>query len=1116
MKLSSSILLRFAVGILCFIVSVLLGGWTGHLFLEANHWVTHTYEVLDLFSELKANILRVESNSRGYAITGKSWYLNGISSREESVQKCLQSLRSLTVDNSRQQLQLQELTPLVDEKLSNLHQDVELRRNNQSALIAPWIGRPRRFLLTEHIFGILGSMEGEERRLLASRQAASIEVSKRELWISAASSFIAMALIVSSYLSLRRTINAKQETARQLEARTRELEKAQRLAHVGSWHWNIARDFTEWSRELYTIAGLDPNYPAPTYAEQSSLFTPASTAKAQALVESALVNPKPYTYELEMIRSDGIHRWVTGEAEPDFDSTGVLIGLSGTLQDVTEQRSLNEQLKKLASDLEEAQRLAQVGSFTVNLETGQTFLSKEFYRIMGREPESRPLTIEQTESMFSPDTWRQIQAGFSMATDESTPLKMEHEVLLPDGRKRWIVSRAEAIWNEAGKIIGYRGTHHDVTDRHYLDDELRRKNFALEESQRLANVGNWSVSLLTGKAEWSRQMYVIYDWPLHLPPPTPSGGSNFFTPETFARLNAYFEDGIRRGGPMQVEHEVMRADGTRRWVVSHCETQRDESGKPVELRGSTVDLTERKIAEEAMHEAKERAEAGSRSKAEFLASMSHEIRTPMNGVIGMTSLLMTTPLSQEQERYVNAIRTSGESLLTLIEDILDFSKIEAGKIRLEKLPFDIHQVAEDAVELVSAIAADKHLKLLYDPGIEILSSYEGDPHRVRQIILNLLSNAIKFTSEGTVTLAISQGNDLVHGKHVLLKVTDTGIGISENQLASLFQEFTQADSSTTRRFGGTGLGLAISQRLANLMGAEISAESTLGAGSTFWFRLPLQDKGSNVSLPALSNANQRVLVISSDRIDVSYAERVCQSLGLAISDSDGSTLDIALIDCDPGIEKGFQLAQELRKSVRGENSKLIFWGTARDEKIVHRVQQFSNACHLPKPLLGKNLARALSALNQAGAATKPKERGLPRLSGHILVAEDNKTNQVVVCTMLRSIGCTSEVVQDGLEVVEAAQVRRYDLILMDCQMPNMDGWQATEIIRKNDDLARVPIIALTASAFGDDLARCMAAGMNDYLSKPVNLIRLHETLSRWLNADTGIHSQRASPVRVLS
>jgi signal transduction histidine kinase/CheY-like chemotaxis protein len=565
---------------------------------------------------------------------------------------------------------------------------------------------------------------------------------------------------------------------------------------------------------------------------------------------------------------------------------------------------------------------------------------------------------------------------------------------------------------------------------------------------------------------------------------------------------------VEKGCLRNHEVHLVRRDGTRITVLENSRVVLDDEGRPQFYQGTLTDITELKQAERALREARDRALESSRLKSHFLANMSHELRTPMNAVIGMSGLLADTPLGREQREYVETILHSAQFLLELLSQVLDFSRIESGRLDLDISVFRLRDVVEEAVSMLGGRAAAKDLELVssVEPGVPEL--VVGDPARLRQVLTNLVGNAVKFTDEGEVEVHVSR--DGAHPGLLRFEVRDTGIGVPEEALSYIFEPFRQADGSAKRRHGGTGLGLAIASQIVERFGGRIGCTSTRGAGSLFWFTAglaPAPGWRATHGGPYAALAGTRCFLDCRNAALRRVLRQWLVSWGVKVEES-APVLPLedrrAFLLCD---------RERLDALQPDDWTTVVSLGPAPSA-----VPPGVRCIPVSKPVRELSLLEALlrtfgppppdsaSQLAPLAARLAPEAR-----RARILAAEDNRINQLVIAKFMERLGHDVDLVANGREVLEAVRERRYDLILMDCQMPEMDGFEATAALRAlGAPLAHIPIVAVTAHAVHGDRELCLAAGMDDYLSKPVALDDLAAVLDRWLEHSSGVPRSPAS------
>ncbi len=696
----------------------------------------------------------------------------------------------------------------------------------------------------------------------------------------------------------------------------------------------------------------------------------------------------------------------------------------------------------------------------------------------------------------------------------------------------YIQNYARLVKDASGNVVRLLGVTWDVTDEVQASETLRQQTEQLRAVERRferaingTQDGFWELDAVSGSNWCSPRVAQLLGFEAaNLP------GGNFLRtlthPDDATKVDAAVLNHYESNAPFDLEIRLRTAADGYRWYRARASAERDVDGRAKCLSGSLQDVTEARAAREALVEATAVAQAASRAKSHFLANVSHEIRTPMNGIIGMTGLLSDTTLDRTQREYAETIRASADSLLTVINDILDLSKIEAGKLDLECIDVDLRVTVEDVGSMLAFQAATKGLELIVNIQPDVAERVLADPQRLRQCLINLASNAIKFTTRGEIVIEVRTEKDR-HGVDMTrFEVRDTGMGIAKQTLPTLFHPFVQADSSTTRHFGGTGLGLSIVRRLVELMGGSVGVSSELGVGSTFHFMLPLPLAPPMLyPPPARRTPTGRILIVDDNATNqkvlsaqLTHAGYTVTTVGsgaaavqqLQIAIASGRAIEMVITDYMMPNMDGAALGERIISMPALADTRLVMLTSVDRAGDTPRLAALGFAAYLTKPVRVRELLDAVAKVmagepRQWQMDTQPmitrntlaQSGARRRFGGHVLLVEDNVVNQKVAVRFLERLGCTVEVASNGAEGVATYLARPCDIVLMDLQMPVMDGITATRHMREAETDRHTPIIALTANAMSGDRERCEAAGMDDYLTKPIELERLRGILTKY-------------------
>ena len=960
---------------------------------------------------------------------------------------------------------------------------------------------------------------------------------RRQLWMDlAVVPFVESDGRAAELIWVAHDVTERREAALELERLALVAERTTNSVIVADASGNV-----EWVNQGFTtLTGYEPSE-AIGRKPGKLLQGPGTDSRVVETMRRSIENRRGFDVEVLNYRKDGTPFWAQIKVDPVLGPDGRVTRLIGVSVDVTRKREISEKLARNEAFLNSIYNGVELGISILDV------VGEGEYRYAGinaaqerknawRVDDLKGRLLSEVSHIIPEEEIRATRERFDRCVETGESVMFEQQSG-PD--RRWWLTKITPLKDGEGRVFRLISSSIDITDRKEIEMKLSEMSDRLQLATSAGRIGIWDLDLQTREVVWDDQMLAIYGITRQTFESNTNIWSGLVHPEDYPAISERFQRSIRSNTPYESEFRIFGRNGGIRHIRAFAHFERDANGVAVRVVGVNWDITEEKRAAAEVLAAKERAEVlnnqlreaveransfasqaaqATEAKSLFLANMSHEIRTPLNAIIGMSGLLLDTDMRKDQREFAETIKSGGETLLALINDILDFSKIESGRLELEQEPFDLRDCVESALDLLATRASEKGIDLLYWIDDDVPPAVVGDVTRLRQIIVNLLSNAVKFTERGEVFVSVeADGTDTEGRARLKFCVRDTGIGIPAERMDRLFKSFSQVEASTARNFGGTGLGLAISKRLTELMGGTIGVESVVGRGSNFHFRIVAAPASAQKKLfqrgRSAGIAGRRVLIVDDNATNRRLLSLQLDGWGLeprAVSGpgaairclEEGERFDIAILDMQMPEMDGVELAAAIRKrwpQMSLPTVLLTSLGHIRKASDGGRI-----AATLTKPVKPAALLETLrSVLSGACAKNAALEHATPgkvekSKALRILLAEDNLTNQKVAKLMLKRLGYAADVALNGREAVDLVAANGYDVVLMDVQMPVLDGIEATAEIRRRwpDAAARPRIVAMTANAMVGDRERCLAAGMDDYVAKPIRSEHLKGAIER--------------------
>lgn len=918
-------------------------------------------------------------------------------------------------------------------------------------------------------------------------------------------------------LFIARDITTKTIALKELERNKSFLAQTNHVARVGGWDYNNLTGEITWSDIICEIHELPHGF-IPTYKQMADFYTIESWSKLEKSIHLAMTEGTPYDMELQIRTSKGKLLWVRAIGNAEIKDQ-ICVRLFGVLQDIDIEKKNQLRIQKSEESLRRAQQIAKMGSWELDLKTNQVVWTEELYNIYGFDPSKPPPPYEEQMKLFKTDSWGMLKSALDKTAKTGEPYELELETIQKDSNKGWMWVRGEAV-KEKDKIIGLRGMAQNITDKKLREEKIMETSLRLDLATKAANVGVWDFDINENRLIWDDRMYVIYGITRESFTGVYEAWKSVLHPEDIERVESELQEALLGHHEFNTEYRIFWPDGSLHHIRASAIVIWNNAGKATRMIGANWDITMEKLFQESLKLAKEGADRANKAKSEFLANMSHEIRTPLNGVIGFTDLLKSTDLTPIQKQYVDNAIISGQALLEIINDVLDFSKIEAGMLHLEIIKTDLLDLAEKCIDIIKFSASKKNIEVILDFDFSMPRICFTDPVRLKQILTNLLSNAVKFTEFGEVELRINfEYINEKEGKYKFF-VRDTGIGITEEQKNKLFKAFTQADTSTTRKFGGTGLGLVISEMIANKFNSTIILESEPGVGSTFSLEIHSEIVLGEVNGFKKIDTFKKCLILEDNdkcrmilermmslfRIDYETAPSVSSALQKI---KNSGPFDLMIFNYDLPEFKALDGLTSIKEIsiLNKEKLNMILMQSASNEfSLNEELRNLGIGLSLLKPIKLRELYNYLYMGKIKNDDSIPSniaenlELNHINKFGTVLIVDDIALNIQLLKMIIKKITPNLKIYEasNGADAVDTYKKILPNLVFMDVQMPEMDGFEVTKKIREWEQSQGIhcPIVALTAAAFREDEEKSISAGMSGFITKPIASIEIEKILSR--------------------